>query len=129
MIAWPEIGRSALNEVAVLQFDEHSVIRTSNRKTLARDGRIERKRSVKGASTEMLESKRRVWVRRVPHPGKFIVMIVNPEFPHLVPNDGEMSESELATCLAEKYGCSQPEIESLINEANVNPALETSTKS
>ena len=84
---------------------------------------------MKGASAEMCDNKRRVWVSRVSNPGKFIVMILNPEFPHLLPNDGEMSESELVTCLAEKYGCSQSEIESLINDARVNPELGPSDKS
>ncbi len=67
----------------------------------------------------MSESKRQLLVQRMSR--KFIVIARNPEFPHLSPHDGQMTENELRTCLAENYGCSSAEIESLIIEANRNP--------
>ena len=73
----------------------------------------------------MSESKRRLLVQRMPR--KFIVIALNPEFPHLSPHDGQMTEQELRMCLAEKYGCSSSEIESLINVANTNPEVGPST--
>jgi len=69
----------------------------------------------------MSESKGMLVVRCLRSSRKYIVMSLNPEFPHLSPNDGEMTEPELKTCLAEKYGRSSSEIESLINEANAIP--------
>ncbi len=50
-------------------------------------------------------------------PGKFRVIVSNPEFPHLSPYDGVLTEQELRTLLTDKYTKSPVEIETLINEA------------
>lgn len=65
----------------------------------------------------MNENKKQLAVLRVSGSNKFIVVATDPEFPHLSANDGEMTEPQLKTRLAKKYGCSSSEIESLIREA------------
>jgi hypothetical protein len=49
--------------------------------------------------------------------GKFVVIVSNPEFPHLSRYDGALAEQELRTLLADKYRKSSSEIEMLISEA------------
>ena len=49
--------------------------------------------------------------------GKFRIFVLNPEFPHLSRNDGELTEKELRSLLADKYRKSHSEIEMLIREA------------
>jgi hypothetical protein len=56
-------------------------------------------------------------------PVKFVVIVENKTFPHLSPNDGELTEQELRTLLADKYGKSSSQIEALIQQANEHPAL------
>jgi hypothetical protein len=56
-------------------------------------------------------------------PIKFIVSVENKAFPHLSPNDGELTEQELRTLLADKYKKSSSQIETLIQQANEHPAL------
>jgi len=63
-------------------------------------------------------------VRRIDrHPVKFVVIVENKAFPHLSPNDGELTEQELRTLLADKYRQSSSQIEALIQQANEHPAL------
>jgi hypothetical protein len=57
------------------------------------------------------------------HPVKFVVIVENKTFPHLSPNDGELTEQELRTLLADKYGKSSSQIEALIQQANEHPVL------
>ena len=57
------------------------------------------------------------------HPVKFVVIVENKVFPHLSPNDGELSEQELRTLLADKYKQSPSQIEALIQQANEQRAL------
>jgi len=49
--------------------------------------------------------------------------VENRTFPYLSPNDGELTEQELRTLLADKYGKSSAQIEALIQQANEHPAL------
>jgi len=56
-------------------------------------------------------------------PVKFVVIVENKTFPHLSPNDGELTEQELRTLLADKYGKSSSQIEALIKQANEHPVL------
>jgi len=55
-------------------------------------------------------------------PVKFIVIMENKTFPYLSPNDGELTEQELRTLLADKYKKSSSQIEALIQQANENHA-------
>jgi hypothetical protein len=48
---------------------------------------------------------------------KFVVFVKNT----LSPNDGELSEQELRTLLADKYKNSPSQIEALIQQANERP--------
>jgi hypothetical protein len=57
------------------------------------------------------------------HPVKFVVIVENRTFPYLSPNDGELTEQELRTLLADKYGKSSSQIEALIKQANEHPVL------
>ena len=57
------------------------------------------------------------------HPVKFVVIVENKAFPQLSPNDGELTEQELRTLLADKYRQSSSQIEALIQQANEHPAL------
>jgi hypothetical protein len=54
---------------------------------------------------------------------KFIVIVDNNAVPNLSLNDGELSEPELRTRLADKYKKSPLEINALIEQANANPAI------
>ena len=57
------------------------------------------------------------------HPVKFVVIVEDWTFPYLSPNDGELTEQELRTLLADKYRQSSSQIEALIQQANEQPAL------
>lgn len=57
------------------------------------------------------------------HPVKFVVIVENKTFPYLSPNDGELTEQELRTLLADKYGKSLSQIEAMVQQANEHPAL------
>lgn len=54
---------------------------------------------------------------------KFVVVADNNAVPNLSLNDGELSEPELRTRLADKYKKTAPEIDALIEQANANPAI------
>ena len=62
-------------------------------------------------------------VRLDRHPVRFVVIVENKAFPHLSPNDGELTEQELRTLLADKYRKSSSQIEALIQQANEHPAV------
>lgn len=56
-------------------------------------------------------------------PAKFVLVVENKAFPHLSPNDGELTEQELRTLLADRYRQTSSQIEALIQQANEYPAL------
>jgi hypothetical protein len=71
-----------------------------------------------------MSDKPRLAVTRIERrPVKFVVIVENKAFPQLSPNDGELTEQELRTLLADKYRQSSLQIEALIQQANQHPAL------
>jgi hypothetical protein len=69
----------------------------------------------------MSEAVRPKLVRQEGGRGEFVVIVPNAEFPHLSPHKGKLTEQEVRNLLAEEYGMSRSEIESLIEGAPLIP--------